>query len=216
MNKLLYLLLLFTSIVFSQDTLQSSGSVISLDKLNILYRSVSNPIRISVPNNVYDFSISIENGSSTKIDKYRYEITPSSGKELTIYVNMILENGSTFVEEHFYKIIDLNAPLPTLNKYFSSGYSDFYFTIDELINAEVGIKFIDNFFMYGEVISFNIKIPGYPTIVVDGNIFTDEVFQLLKKARKKDEIIISEIRCKYVGLSGLVKKTPPLTFKIIK
>ena len=216
MNKLLYLLLLFTSIVYSQDSIQSSKSIISLDKIKVLYRGISNPISIFVPKDTKDFSITIDNGSFIKVDKEKYEVTPSSGKELTIYVNMILEDNSSLIELHVYKIIELYAPKCTLNNCFSTGNYDFYFTIDELINAKVGVKFIDNFLMSGEVKGFNIKIPGSSTIVVNGNVFTDEVLYLLKKSRKKDIIIISEIKCNYIGLKGFIKKIAPFSFKIIE
>ena len=62
--KQLFVLLFLTSFYsFSQDSLQVEKpklSVISLDKIKVVYRGIDNPITIAVPANVKSFTVSGE------------------------------------------------------------------------------------------------------------------------------------------------------------
>lgn len=218
MKKLL-LLLLFTSFFsFSQDSLQVSKpklSVVALEKIKVVYRGIDNPISVGVPSNVKSFTVSGPGVSATETIG-KYNIRPQSGKELTVKVEMVLIDNYTIIEEHVYKIVSIPMHETTINGNYSTFRTSLEFTLEEIKDAEIGVKFIDCFFITCEVTQFNIKIPGNPTIVVSGNTFTNEVYELLKKARKKDVIVISEIKGKYYGFNGFIKNPPPIIFKIIK
>ena len=88
--------------------------------------------------------------------------------------------------------------------------------IEDLKDAKIEAKIKDFLFPIDlEVKGFDIKFPRNKTITIEGFLFTDEVYELLKKARKNDIIIISNIRWKHEGLNGAFK-TSPLVFKVIK
>lgn len=200
----------------AQDSLVTTKkSVISLDNIKVVYRGINNPITIAVPNNVKSLSLS-GNGFFKEKEFGKYDISPGAGKEMYLKVEMTLKNDSVIYEEHIYQIVDLKSPIGVINNEFNTkGILEF--TIDELKNAKVGIKIIDFFYIKGEINRFTVKIPRHPSITIEGNTFTDEVIELLKKVRKKDFIIISNIKCNYIGITASCIKNPsPIVFKIVK
>jgi hypothetical protein len=210
-----YILLLFPILVFSQDTItKPQHSVISLDKVKVVYRGIDNPITVAVTNAK---SYTVSGYGVFLNDDETYSIRPGVGLETKVYVEIILEDDSFVVEEHVYQIKGLPRPIPSLNDEFST-QGLLTFKLEELKKAELGIKFID--FIYGNfnpyVNQFSIKVPRNPTLTINGNIFTEEVLQLLKKARKKDIILISNIKGNYMVGNALHKPIIPFTFQIIK
>lgn len=199
----------------AQDSLITNRkSVISLDKIKIVYRGFSNPISIAV-NNAKSYVI-YGNGVS-KNEEGEYVLIPGSGNETKVFVEIENYDGSKVVEEHVFRIINIPMHQTTINGDYSTFSSTLEFRIEELIDAEVGVKFIDCFFITCEVTQFNLKVPHHPSITIQGNTFTDEVIELLKKARKKDFIVISNIKCNYIGITATCIKNPiPIVFKIVK
>lgn len=218
MKKLFFIFFLTSFYSFSQDSLQIQKpklSVIELEKIKVVYRGIDNPITIAVPNNVKSFTVIGEGVSPTEIIG-KYSVRPGSGKEMTIKVVMSLNDNSEIEEEHVYKIINIPMHETTINGKYSTFRTSLEFTIDELKDAEIGVKFIDCFFIRCEVTQFNLKVPGFPTLIITGNKITNEALELIKKARKKDVIVISEIKGKYYGFDGCIKNPSPIAFKIIK
>ena len=209
-----YILLLFPILVFSQDTItKPQHSVISLDKVKVVYRGIANPISVAV-DNAKSYKV-YGNGLKVDIDG-NYILYPGSGLTTKIYVEITIDNDTIIVEEHEFKIKNIKEPIPTLNDEFST-QGLLHFTIEEVKNAELGIKFLEFLSEANTFITqFSIKIPRHPTIVIQGNTFTDEVFELLKKARKKDYIIINNIKANYMIGHALHKPIQPLVFKIVK
>ena len=217
MKKLFLVFVLSSFYSFSQDSLQVQKpklSVIELERIKVVYRGISNPITIAVPSNVKSFIVSGPGVSTTDIIG-KYNVRPGSGNELIIKVEMVLQDNSVVVEEHVYKIKGIPAPIGTLNEFFNSkGVLDF--KIYELKDAIVGIKMVDFLLALNlEVSQFNIKVPRFPTLVITGNVITNEAYELIKRARRKDIIVISEIKGKYFGYDGFIRYPRPLTFKII-
>jgi hypothetical protein len=217
MTKLIvYFTLLFSINLIAQDTItKPQHSVISLDKVKVVYRGIDNLITVAVPN-AKEYWVSGP-GVSKLDEPDKYLIRPGSGTELKIVVKIIFEDNSFVYEEHVYQIKGLPRPIPTLNDEFST-QGLLTFKLEELKKAELGIKFID--FIYGDfnpyVTQFSIKVPRNPTLTINGNIFNEEVLHLLKKARKKDIILISNIKGNYMVGQGLYKPISNLIFQIIK
>lgn len=207
------LFLLFSISIYPQDTIPASKSVVALDKMNVVYRGVENPISIAV-NNAKSYVISGK-GVSKKEDG-SYVLRPGSGNETIVFVEIENFDGSKVVEEHVFRIINFPMHQTTINGDYSTFRSSLEFKIEELIDAEIGVKFIDCFFITCEVSQFNLKVGSYPTIVISGNKITTEALELIKKARKKDIILINQIKGKYHGFYGLIKSPRPITFQIIK
>ncbi len=214
MKKLLLFFIFYSIGIHAQDSIKKTySSVISLDKVKVVYRGIDNPITIAVPN-AKSYTVSGAGVIATN-EVGKYIVKAGSGKEMTFKVEIILNDDSVVVEEHVYQIKGLPAPTGTLNdEYTTKGYLEF--TLDELKDAKVDIELIDFLFNVNlEATQFSIKVPRYPTIQIDGNTFTNEVMELLKKAKKKDFIVISNIKGNYMGINQLSKMPSPIVFKII-
>lgn len=217
MRKYIFLLslLFFPILAFSQDTISiPQHSVISLDKVKVVYRGIDNPITVAV-SNAKEYWVS-GSGVSKLEEPGKYLIRPGSGTELKIIVAIKLQDDSIINEEHIYQIKGLPMPIATLNRNYST-QGLLHFSLEELKAAKLDVILIEFLFKIDlKVTQFSIKVPRYPTITVEGNTFTDEVFDLLKKARKKDYIIISNIKGNYMGTHQTPKPITPIVFKIVK
>lgn len=212
MKKLLLFLFIISFHSHAQDTIPATKSVIALDRMNVVYRGVPNPISIAV-NDAKSYVIS-GNGVSKKEDG-KYILRPGSGNETKVFVEIENFDGSKVVEEHVFRVLNIPMHQTTINGDYSTFRSSLEFKIEELVDAEIGVKFIDCFFITCEVTQFNLKVGSYPTIVVSGNKITPQALELIKKARKKDIIIINQIKGKYYGFDGFIKNPRPIVFKII-
>jgi len=173
MKKYLFFLL-FPLLIFSQDTItKPTLSVISLDKVKVVYRGVDNPITVAVPN-VKFFTVS---GKGVHFNNDgTYSIRPESGLETKVYIEIILQDDSVVVEEHTFQIKVIPNPTTIINKQFSTqGYLEF--SLNELKNAEIGVKIIDFLSPYYPIVTeFTIKIPRREPYLNEGNILSEEAY----------------------------------------
>lgn len=216
MTKLIvYFTLLFSINLIAQDTItKPQHSLISLDKVKVVYRGIDNLITVAVPN-AKEYWVSGP-GVSKLDEPNRYLIRPGSGTELKIVVKIIFEDNSFVYEEHVYQIKGLPMPTATLNGNYST-QGLLHFSLEELKSAKLDVILMDFLFKIDlKITQFTIKVPRKDSLTVQGNIFTDEVFELLKNARKKDYIIISDIKGNYMGTHQTPKPITPIVFKIKK
>lgn len=212
MKKLLLFLFIISFHSHAQDTIPAAKSVVALDKMNVVYRGVENPISIAV-NNAKSYVISGK--GVLKKEDGSYVLLPGSRNETKVFIEIENFDGSKVVEEHVFRVLNIPMHQTTINGDYSTFRSSLEFKIEELIDAEIGVKFIDCFFITCEVSQFNLKVGSYPTIVIIGNKITPEALELIKKARKKDIILINQIKGKYSGFDGFIKNPRPIAFKII-
>ena len=213
MKKLILFFLIISFHSFAQDTIPASKSVVALDEMNVVYRGVPNPISIAV-NNAKSFVIYGE--GVLKKDNGKYILSPGSGNETTVYVEIENFDGSKVVEEHVFRIKGFPAPIGTLNGEYSTR-GNLFFSLKELEEAVISFKFIDFLFTIdSNVTHFSITVSNYPIINIEGDKLTSEAFSLIKKARKNDLIVISHIRAKYMEGDGCHRSIGPIIFQIIK
>lgn len=74
--------------------------LISVDKLNVVYRGIRNPISIAVPN-AKSFTVS---GLGVSQEKGNYYISPGQGNEMIVTLEIVLEDDSKVIEEHVFRI----------------------------------------------------------------------------------------------------------------
>lgn len=217
--KKIIVLLLFPFLGFAQnDTIKdvkSKLSVIGLDRMNVVYRGVPNPISIAV-NNAKSYKIT-GNGVSQN-EEGKYVLRPGPGTETKVFVEIEKLDGSKVIEEHRFRIkAGLPAPDGTINNIVCPFNDGLIFNIVEIENAEIGVYFKDFLMMESIVKQFNLKIQGYPTMTITGNKITPEAFELIKKVHKKDFIIISNIKANYFGPDfGCIKNPSTIVFRVIK
>lgn len=207
------LFLLFSLSIYAQDTIPAAKSVIALDKMNVVYRGIYNPISIAV-NDAKSYKVYGKGVS--KDENGNYFLFPVAGLTTKVYVEITKNNDSVVVEEHEFRIKVGKAPIGTINGFYTNR-GELTFTLEEIKEAKIGVNILEFYGKDIEVTQFLIKIPNYPSIIVKGNKFSDEVIEILKKCRKNDIVLISDIKANYVGkINGLIKMPRPITFKIIK
>jgi hypothetical protein len=210
---LIFCLLLCQFLLAQNDTASVSKpklGLISVDKLNIVYRGIQNPISIAVPN-AKSFTVS---GLGVKEENGKYFIVPGQGNEVIVTLEIILEDDSKVIEEHIFRIKNIPRPLGKIN----NRNCDNYVTMDitELKNAKISVYQDDFLFDWNfEVTSFVIKKEKKPAIIVDGNTINENTLIELNRLKKGDIITIAAIKYKVSpNISGLWPNIPPILILI--
>jgi hypothetical protein len=219
MKKLTFLFMLaFSTVVFGQDSLvvKPKLSVVSADKMNVVYRGMVNPISIAV-NDGKQFTASAPGLS--KDEHGNYVLRPGSGTEVNVMVSIKQDDGTTLVEKHPFRIKPIPSAVSAINGNSTCDACLLRFSIEELSDAEISVHIPgmlhENLAL--TVTGFLIKVPGKPSILVEGNKFTPKVLSALKKVNYKDEIVVFNIRAKASKDSGIAcLLIAPITFKIYK
>lgn len=214
MNKFqLILSLLFSQFILAQNDTASVSKpklgVISVDKLNVVYRGIANPISIAVPN-AKSFKAS---GLGVTFSNGHYFISPGKGNEVVVILEIILEEDLKVIEEHVFRI--KNFP-PVLGRINNRNCKDciVLMKLSELENAEITVYFED--LMTGlklNVSSFSIEFSNKKNIDVDGNRINNDVFNLIKMLKTNSEFKIHNINY-YKGLSGFFESAGVINVRI--
>lgn len=160
------------------DLKTSNSSVVSLEKVNVVYRGLPNLISIAVPN-CKSFT-----ASGIGLYKYaegKYQLLPGSGIESIIIIDIVLNDGSTKKEVHKFRIKNIPKAYGAINGLISH-QSMILMSKEELKNATISIDFPKDF-LYDLNINlkqFVVKI-GNKSIVIEGTKFTKEVIDLIDK-----------------------------------
>ena len=82
--------------------------------------------------------------------------------------------------------------------------------------STVGAKLVDFDFEVGlDVVGFNLKVAGQPTVVVQGNKMNAQCLAVIAKAGRGDAVTISEIKTKLSGAgSYMLPRTAPVIFEV--
>lgn len=193
------LIFLFSLSVYAQNDsiigLEPKLSVVSADKLNIVYRGVPNPISIAV-NDAKGFKVS---GNGISIDeKGKYILRPGTGKETSVIIEIEKFDGSVIVEEKVFRIKGLPIVIGTLND-------------ENCLNCLILLKRVDieksiistrmyEFLMidlesdFFKVNSFEIEFSNGKIIQVEGNIFNKESQNAIKTLKKGEIFTIQSIK----------------------
>ena len=176
-----------------------NSATISADKMNVVYRGVSNPMTISFAgvsdNNVNASAPGLSKGSGTG----KYVMNPGSGKEVTINVTGKLPDGSSVSDKATFRIKDIPKPSGTI-----AGQQDnVSLPRNNVEIATVGAVLNDfDFELPISVTSFKVKVPGQPSVNVTGNKMNDQAKAQIRKASRGDGIQIFDIKAQIVGNSA--------------
>jgi gliding motility-associated protein GldM len=188
-----------------------NSATISADKMNVVYRGVENPMTISFAG-IPDNKVNASAPGLRKIGDGKYMMIPGAGREVSIKVTATLDDGSPVADSKIYRIKDIPKPTGTL------GGQDGMVKLPKR-NVEigtVGAKLEDfDFDLPIQVQSFKLKVPGQPTVVVQGTKMNAQAQAAIKRARPGDIIQIFDIKAKIQGNSKYNLKTPlPLTVEV--
>ncbi|MDY0780236.1 gliding motility protein GldM [Tenacibaculum sp. IB213877] len=185
-------------------------AVISADKMNVVYRGLSNPITISMPG-VSSNKVSASAKGLRRVKGDSYMMAPGSGNEVTINVTGTLPGGSKVTSRKKFRIKDIppavgmirgqygTVPMPkssAANTRIAAGLPDFLF--DLKLNVS----------------SFKIKVPGQVAIPCSGTTLNARAKQALQKARRGDDVTIFDIKASVSGSSYKIKKVLPVVINI--
>ena len=187
-----------------------NSATISADKMNVVYRGVVNPMTISFAG-ISDDKVSASGAGLSKGSGVgKYNMSPGQGREVTINVTGKLPDGKPVADRKVFRIKDIPAPMGTIR-----GESSAKGQKNSLDVSTVGAKLEDfDFQLDIDVVSFNIKVPGQPTIVVSGTRMDGRAKAAIAKASRGDLVVISEIKTKLRGSTIMLKKTAPATFEV--
>jgi gliding motility-associated protein GldM len=189
-----------------------NSATISADKMNVVYRGVVNPISVSFAGVADNKVVASAPGLSSAGKPGKYNMNPGTGTETTISVTGTLPNGTTVSDKKTFRIKGIPGPSGTIRGEMGIVKGP----KSNLEVATIGAKLVDFDFEVGlDVVGFNLKVTGQPTVVVSGNRLNAQCKSVLSKAGRGDQVTISEIKTKLVGAgSYLLPRTSPVIFEI--
>lgn len=187
------------------------SATISADKMNVVYRGVVNPMTISFAGVAADKVTASAPGLSSA-GGGKYKMSPGAGTETVINVTGTLPDGSKVSDKKTFRIKGIPGPTGTIRGEMGVVKGP----KSNLQIATIGAKLVDFDFEVGlDVVGFNLKVTGQPTVVVQGNKLNAQCNAVISKAVRGDQVTISEIKTKLVGAgSYLLPRTAPVIFEI--
>ncbi len=188
------------------------SATISADKMNVVYRGVVNPMTISFAGISADKVKASAPGLSPAGSPGAFSMRPGTGTEVVINVTGTLPDNSIVSDKKTYRIKGIPGPAGTIRGEMGTVKGP----KSSLEISTIGAKLVDFDFEVGlDVVGFNFKVPGMPTVVVIGNKLNAQCKSALAKVGRGDQVTISEIKTKLVGAgSYLLPRTSPVIYEI--
>ncbi|MGV4529815.1 type IX secretion system motor protein PorM/GldM [Ornithobacterium rhinotracheale] len=185
-----------------------TGGSISADKMNVVYRGVTNPITATINGADGPINMTASTGSlSGSNGKYNYRV--SSGNTVVFTASAKTSSGAVVTEKKEFRI----KPVPPLqgqirgkNALTTSVSSLSRLTVDAAIpNFEFPVSFT--------VKSFKVKVPGQKTVSVSGNSLSG-ADRVLKNVKPGDAVNIFDIEATASGLDGRIPNISPVVIDV--
>ncbi|MBC9795906.1 gliding motility protein GldM [Sinomicrobium weinanense] len=188
-----------------------NAAVISADKMNVVYRGVSNPITISIPG-IPDNKVSASATGLTRVSGSKYTMRPGSGRTVNISASGTLPDGQRISTTSEFRIKDVPRPSGTIRG--ESG--EVSMPRSSLEKSTVGAILEDfDFDLNLGIRGFKFKVPGQPTVSVSGNRLDGKARSVLKRARRGDAVQIFDIQAYITGNTGYrLKKVSPVVIQL--
>lgn len=169
----------------------SNISFVSANKMNVVYRGLENLISITVPNSK---SFKVSGSYLYKDAAGKYILLPGFGIESTIFLDIILNDGSTKKEKHKFRIKDIPGLYGKINELYCN-HSIVLMTKKQITNSEISIGFPKDFAyeLNFETKQFSVKINN-KTVVIKGNKFTKKVLNLIDILPVNSIFIITDFK----------------------
>ncbi|MFH6603550.1 gliding motility protein GldM [Maribacter algicola] len=188
-----------------------NAALIAADKMNVVYRGVANPMSISIPgipnNKVRASAPGLKSVSGSK-----YVMNPQQGRTVTITASGTLPDGQTVSSKSEFRIKDIPRPSGTVSK--QAGNLEL--PRNNLEIATIGAMLEDfDFDLNLAVSGFKFKVPGQPTVAVNGNKLDSRAKNALKRAKRGDAVQIFDVEA-YItnNKSYKLKKVSPIVVEI--
>ncbi|MGW9684062.1 type IX secretion system motor protein PorM/GldM [Flagellimonas sp. 2504JD1-5] len=188
-----------------------NAAVIAADKMNVVYRGVSNPMTISIPG-IPDNKVTASAPGLSRRAGSKYVMNPGKGREVTISASGVLPDGQRISTPATFRIKDIPRPGGTVRGEAGS----VKMPRRNLEISTVGAMLEDfDFDLNLAVSGFKFKVPGQPTITVNGNKLDGRAKSALKRAKRGEAVQIFDIKA-YItnNRSYKLKKISPVVVEL--
>jgi len=188
-----------------------NAAVISADKMNVVYRGVANPMTISIPG-IPNNKVSASAPGLSKRSGSNYVMNPGTGRTVTITASGILPDGQKISTNSEFRIKDI--PRPTGSVRGETG--SVKMGKQNLEISTVGAMLEDfDFDLNLQVKGFKFKVPGQPTVSVNGNKLDSRAKAALRRAKRGDAVQIFDVQAEITNnRSYKLKKVSPVIVEI--
>ncbi|RYE50904.1 MAG: gliding motility protein GldM, partial [Sphingobacteriales bacterium] len=189
---------------------QPKSATISADKMNVVYRGLPNPMTISFAG-ISDDKVNASAPGLSKVGNGKYMLKPAGGGDVTVTVTGKIDD-KTVSDKKIFRIKNIPGPSGSIGGEFGS-------TKGAKSRLEVSeVKAILQDFVYDlncQVQQFTFKIQGQPAVIVNGNKVNAQCKAAMARAGRGDQVTITDIKYKFVGVDGIVPpKCAPFVYEI--
>ena len=188
-----------------------NAALIAADKMNVVYRGVSNPMSISIPG-IPNNKVSASAPGLKKRQGSSYIMNPGKGRTVKITASGTLPDGQRVSSSNEFRIKDIPRPSGSVSKQTGS----LKLPRKNVEIATVGAMLEDfDFDLNLKVSGFKFKVPGQPTVNVSGSRLNAQAKSALKRAKRGGAVQIFDINA-YItnNKSYKLKKVSPVIIEI--
>ncbi len=188
-----------------------NAALIAADKMNVVYRGVANPMSISIPG-IPNNKVSASAPGLKKLSGSKYVMNPGKGRTVKIMASGTLPDGQRISTPATFRIKDIPRPSGSIRGESGSAKMP----RKNLEIATVGALLEDfDFDLNLKVGGFKFKVPGQPTVSVNGSRLDARAKSALKRAKRGDAVQIFDINA-YItnNKSYKLKKVSPVVVEI--
>ena len=191
-----------------------NNATIAADKMNVVYRGVSNPMTITFAG-IQDNKIRANAAGLTRVKGSSYAMNPGTGREVTINVSGTLPDGDPVRDSATFRIKDIPRPTGTIRGEDGDG-GCVRMQRQGLEKSSIGAALQDfDFDLKLNVTGFSFKVSGQPTIKVNGRKLNSQASGALKRAKRGETLQIFDITANIAGNSGYkLKKISPICIEL--
>ena len=142
-----------------------NAAVIAADKMNVVYRGVANPMTISIPG-IPDNKVTASAPGLSKRGGSKYVMNPGTGRKVTINASGVLPDGQRINTPATFRIKDIPRPSGAVRG--ETGSLKMPRKNLEISTVTAMLEDFDFELNIG-VSGFKFKVPGQPTVNVNGN-----------------------------------------------
>ncbi len=188
-----------------------NSATISADKMNVVYRGVTNPMTISFAGISADKVSASAPGLRSAGKPGQFLMSPGSGAQVVINVSGTLPDNSKVSDKKVFRIKSIPAPTGSIGGEIGVVKG----AKSRLEVSQVTAKMLDFDFQVDlKVSGFSLKVTGQPTVVVNGDRVNAQCKAALARAGRGDQVTISDIKTKLIGSDILLSRTAPVIYEI--
>ena len=166
-------------------------AVLELSKMNVVYRGISNPIKIAMPGAV---KIKATAKGLTKVDEFgNYKLAPGVGRTMDIQITGTLKNGNVITDTKTLRIKNIYG-VKTLFQGRDSFRKKLKLTKEDIKKGKLTLKIEDFLFDSSlQVIGFTMKSSKGNSIKIQGNKLNKIAKKHVNSLKRGHEIQIFDI-----------------------